>query len=309
MKEYRLSSDNLYHFKKDFWILKSIIKDGFQYRLWEEDLPYYKDAQQYNYMSCFCDIKINETTFHRNIYGQNALVLSKDWGMKNGITPVRYIHENSVGIDFDYIQTKSIFRELRKGNNDDMLGLFSEILIFSYLKDQDKITHDSIDTTIKNNPNLRIDITNIQNELNSKLFEGLSEEQSKIFQKYFFTLINRFNELHNQLEKRDSLIRAYNGPFIHSGNGVDIKNKVFYDEREWRAVKHPLKDEIDESFENKHLPIEKNLKFSDEDLIAILVENETNKQELIDYLESSDLLISKQKTLNKIFLINDYDNE
>ena len=84
---------------------------------------------------------------------------------------------------------------------------------------------------------------------------------------------------------------------------------MFYDEREWRAVKHPLKDEIDESFENKHLPIEKNLKFSDEDLIAILVENETNKQELIDYLESSDLLISKQKTLNKIFLINDYDNE
>ena len=138
-------------------------------------------------MSCFCDIKINETTFHRNSYGQNALVLSKDRGMKNGITPVRYIHENSVGLDFDYMLTKSIFRELRKGNNDDMLGLFSEILIFSYLKDQDKITHDSIDTTIKNNPNLRIDITNIQNELNSKLFEGLSEERSKIFQKYLLT--------------------------------------------------------------------------------------------------------------------------
>lgn len=309
MKEYRLSSDNLYHFKKDFNILKSIVKDGFQYRLWEEDLPYYKNAQQDNYMSCFCDIKINETVYHREVYGKNALVLSKDWGVRNEITPVRYIHEKSVGIDFDYIQTKSIFRELRKGNNDKTLGLFSEILMFSYLKDQNKITHDTIDSTIKNNPLLRVDITNIQNELNGIIFNEFSKEQSKTFQKYFYTLINRFNELHNQLEKRDSLIRAYNGPFIHNGNNIDVKDKVFYDEREWRAIKHPQKDEIDESFKNKHLPISRNLRFNDEDLVAILVENEACKQELIDYLENSDLLISKQASMGKIYLIDEYDEK
>lgn len=36
----RLSSDYLYHFKKDYNILNYILKDGFSHRLWPEKLPY-----------------------------------------------------------------------------------------------------------------------------------------------------------------------------------------------------------------------------------------------------------------------------
>jgi hypothetical protein len=46
-------------------------------------------------MVCFCDLPLGLIKRHLKSYGHFGIGLSKDWGRKNGVTPVLYMHENS----------------------------------------------------------------------------------------------------------------------------------------------------------------------------------------------------------------------
>lgn len=131
MAKDRLSSDNLYHFKSNVSVLKSILTYGFRHSLWPETIPY-KKSEQNKFMVCFCDIRIEDANYHRQTYGHNAIVLTKEWGKKNGISPVRYIHENSPGILPNYIKSKNRFREIREnaGDHYDTVAMDYSILVY-----------------------------------------------------------------------------------------------------------------------------------------------------------------------------------
>lgn len=109
--EISLSSNTLFHFTSKAENLISILKDGFKPRFcleqfgsrdiilgrntkkdndWEEAIP----------ICCFCDLPISHISSHLEFYGSYGLGLSKEWGIKNGLTPLTYVHRNSIQIKY-----------------------------------------------------------------------------------------------------------------------------------------------------------------------------------------------------------------
>lgn len=93
----RQHSDNFYHFSNNTErITEALRNKGFTLNYVLEDFTYL-EVREINSiafpMICFCDI-IDEPARlepHKNLYGQNGIGLTKDWGKRNGIQPVHYI--------------------------------------------------------------------------------------------------------------------------------------------------------------------------------------------------------------------------
>ncbi len=308
MAKNRLSSDNLYHFKSDINVLNSILTYGFRHSLWSETIPY-KKSKQHNFMVCFCDIKIEDANYHRQCYGDNAIVLTKEWGKQNGISPVRYIHENSPGISPDYIKCRTRFREIRKNAKDHPDTVVMDYSIFSILMDSKKISLDSLSEDIANNNSLYNEIDVLEKEF-LKLFENLKPlEQDKVLAKYFRSLVNRVLDLHNELERRDSFMRAYSENFTNPATKITIDNKILYDEKEWRSIKYADRTDYAEAVKNKFLPQKYNLSFSDNDVLAILLKDQTTLNNVKKYLNKNKTLLDLTKTINKLAIIDDYNEK
>ena len=47
-------------------------------------------------MVCFCDIPLSDIAEHTQKYGNYAIGLKKTWAMEQGVTPILYVHDNSV---------------------------------------------------------------------------------------------------------------------------------------------------------------------------------------------------------------------
>jgi hypothetical protein len=100
-----ISSDYLFHFTKRFENLVSILKEGFapNYCLenWltlDENLPHTGIP-----MVCFCDIPEKFITPHKNKYGSYGIAMEKEWGVEQRITPITYVHKNS--LNYNSLQT------------------------------------------------------------------------------------------------------------------------------------------------------------------------------------------------------------
>ena len=90
MGNFRTSS--VFKFTKDYVLLKRILRDGIIPNYCEEDLSF--DDTQFVVgipMSSFCDIPISLLDEHNKRYGNYGIALSKEWAIKNGLTPVMYI--------------------------------------------------------------------------------------------------------------------------------------------------------------------------------------------------------------------------
>lgn len=46
-------------------------------------------------MCCFCDIPLSNIQKHLKTYGNYGIGLKKDWGKKNGLNPILYVHKDS----------------------------------------------------------------------------------------------------------------------------------------------------------------------------------------------------------------------
>jgi len=93
----QISANTLFHFTKDYDTLISILKTKFYPRLClEPDVASPEKEPSWAIpMVCFCDIPLSNITKHTEIYGNYAIGITKDWAMKQGVTPILYVHKQS----------------------------------------------------------------------------------------------------------------------------------------------------------------------------------------------------------------------
>lgn len=302
----RLSSDYLFHFKRDVRVLCEILRDGFRYNLWSENLPYH-DAGQTNFICCFCDILPSQAGYHVSCYGRNALALTKEWGIRQQISPVRYVHKTSVGVSDNYFRQKVGFRGAGVlANGDDMemlrhylcaklLNLLNPALPFG-----DVVTAREQDVAFWRTYEKFFGDLGKQWEL---IPEGKPQQ---VFTSTAQALFNEIKQLHNELEARDAFMRAYIDDF-RTADGSLIPQKVLYDEREWRSVKGLTRradgsrpSESDEAERNGFLPREHNLRFSPEDLKFVVVAADKEKATISDFVASNQCLVSADDLKGKL---------
>jgi len=87
----------LFHFTKTADALKSILKSGFFPRYCREDMSWFNMTEHIAYpVVCFCDIPLSRINEHTDFYGQYGLGMSKEWGLKNDLSPVVYCTASSL---------------------------------------------------------------------------------------------------------------------------------------------------------------------------------------------------------------------
>lgn len=272
---HRLSSDYIYNYTPECETIKLILKNGLRYSLNEESVTSMNFIQQ-NFIICFCDILPKESDYHRSVYGKCGISFKKEWAIKNGISPVTYIHNNSSGTSNDYWQSKNDMRNAHRVLNDG--GIRTEYIMSLILlrTAKEKNLFNELETD-----NLEFhcqEYLSYFNQLQTNL--GI-EKFDKIMNKLVEPVFKTLEQFYDELERRDAFLRIYQGDFR------DVENKILYDEREWRSVKilEPNeKDILSEAIKNKFLPEEFNLKFNKNDISAILVHTDEEKQEIQNYI-------------------------
>jgi len=93
-----ISASSLFHFTRTRENLLSILRHTFWPNFCLERAPFQHEGsvpENGTPMVCFCDIPLSATANHMQRYGRYAIGLSKEWGIRNGISPVLYTHEES----------------------------------------------------------------------------------------------------------------------------------------------------------------------------------------------------------------------
>ena len=96
-----ISSKVLFHFTTSMVYLKSILKNGFfphycpEYRLDPDDKAEASKGCRPLHAAplvSFCDLPLSLIRNHLKEYGNYGIGLKKNWGLRNGVTPVMYTH-------------------------------------------------------------------------------------------------------------------------------------------------------------------------------------------------------------------------
>jgi hypothetical protein len=312
----RLSSDFLYHYKRDINVVKLILQYGFRHNMWDEKVIFRNSVQQ-NFIVSFCDILKDQAESHKSCYGDIAIVMTKKWGINNNISPVRYIHKNSLGSNENYVKIKNLNREIWEQNATapNYYQYATDYIGFGLAKDSGLMPQPSIKQSSIAEPRLSLFLENFDTE--SKEIEDELRKIGKFDQyaKYLHTLGNRLLELHNELEARDAFLRVYQDDFDCPASGKTIPSKVLYDEREWRSVKFidnkdfaSNPDEYKQAVTNRYLPSRFNLMYNSDDFIAILVNNQNQIDDLVEYISNHKTLIDPKTDLHKIKLYSDFND-
>lgn len=92
-----ISSNALFHFVNKREYLEKILKGDFapRYCLEHFDFKLLQLKDIYILMKCFCDIPLSQITNHTKTYGNYGIGFTKEWGKKNGISPIIYVYKNS----------------------------------------------------------------------------------------------------------------------------------------------------------------------------------------------------------------------
>jgi hypothetical protein len=91
-------SHTLFHFTKTGDSVTRILKNGFWPRYCLEDISWvgFEELTFVAFpMVCFCDIPLSRIDEHVSYYGQFGIGLTKDWAIRNGLTPVLYVRHGS----------------------------------------------------------------------------------------------------------------------------------------------------------------------------------------------------------------------
>lgn len=306
----RLSSEYLFHYKKSLHVLCLILKGGFRHSVWEETLPYRK-SKQFNHICSFCDILPCDADYHTSCYGKNALALTKTWGIRSGISPVRYIHESSAGATETYHAHKVLLRNATASDTRDEYEMFAKYLCASLVYDEHTSLRDQLMHQGEPDILLRLMLGDKFDQFKAAIDSIPTGVPQETIHRIFTSLFNRIKELHNELERRDAFVRAYVENFRPS-TGPLIEGKVLYDEREWRSVKMtnpiPLETAVSRNraaHEAGFLPPEYNLTFSADDVKYVIVENEADKQVVLDFVTKETCLISPDELSAKLITFED----
>lgn len=306
----RLSSDYLYHFKRDPEVVKLILRDGYRHNLLRETLPF-RASEQLNFVVCFCDIQWQESHPHRACYGDNAIVLTKRWGVAQGVSPVRYIHETSPGAGRDYIGLKTIFRFLRDASEGNDTALLRAYLTTSLLRDEGLLDPTTIPGVFANDERVKLGEARHDDDVDG-LMRRIGHSDAQLVLRYLGSLLGRIIELHNELEFRDSFTRRYQEDFQCPASGDVVTGKVLYDEREWRSIKYgvdvsspPPPNKLSEWQADGYLPRSFNLRFADDDVVGLVAQDDATKADLSALVARGETLLSR--SFNRIYSISEYD--
>jgi len=228
-----ISSQSLFHFTPKFEYLESIVENGFQFRECHELLPLsgYKSCifdqlgivQHIHYplIICFCDLPLSASNEHRKQYGEYAIAMTKEWGMKNEVTPIRYVHAHSPDfISETYNLILDIPGYLRQ-HNDNLFEFLSQVL--NEKGDDDSLTKEDLDSL---SPGVK------------KLLAFANGEY-----------LNLLSHWHRVMQ----YVRAYDGDWTDRSTGQKT-HRTFYNEREWRAASYAEGDWIQFKFADiRHL--------------------------------------------------------
>ena len=88
--------NHIVHYLDNFESLLKILKDGFAPSYCLENID---SSEYYIPMVSFCNIPLKDVDQYMR-YGKYGLGMSLDWALKNGISPVVYIHEKTPFKDF-----------------------------------------------------------------------------------------------------------------------------------------------------------------------------------------------------------------
>jgi hypothetical protein len=285
----KLSSECLYHYTKELSSLKGILTSGFRFHLIKEELSYKgKLITQDKFAICFCDITNEDSASHRLEFGQYGIALTKEWGMKHGVSPVRYSHEWSPGNGDAYRALKSMYFSATQESPE---CLSSRNLLWAA-----KIR--AVADEGKNGQPLQAPLYSDEGFKNrEKYLEELrqvatipNEKDNQLvltFRHTFESLMWYIQCLHNEFELRDMYIRRFEK----------------YDEREWRAIYVSNFDEppFMEMMGEKEMRLKDsyNLKFEASDIHELLVVNEAQKADLSKFLRDQrrESLISRLKII------------
>lgn len=117
------------------------------------------------------------------------------------------------------------------------------------------------------------------------------------------SLFPLINILFEELERRDSFLRIYDGMFEHP---IAKRNeyKILYEEREWRSMKLAQKQSDIQYYPDgrMYLGSNYNLSFNDDDVEYIVLEHHKDREDLINLIKTGNTLLT-EKSLNKIKLL------
>jgi hypothetical protein len=98
----QVSADTLFHFTPTINKLMNILEKRFlphysleDFSLIPSQVPNAPPFKLAIPMVCFCDLPLSQTQTHSAIYGDYCIGLSKSWGLRQGVSPVLYYHQNS----------------------------------------------------------------------------------------------------------------------------------------------------------------------------------------------------------------------
>lgn len=293
----RLSADELFHFKQDISIVCQILKSGFRHNLWPESLPF-GNTYQFNFICSFCDILPQHSEGHSSVYGKNLLGLTKEWGIRSGVSPVRYIHQSSVGVSQQYQAAKMLWRgasELQTASHEDNIRDYQygvRLMSGGYAKDG------KIAKSVESDPEAASALQKVVEEYVRGWGTLTTREARQFYTDSINDLFNQVILLHNELETRDAFVRAYAENFKAS-DGLTHHDKVLYDEREWRSLRTMTAEDDNshmkvytQAIKDKFLPLEYNLRFTSSDLAFVVVEEEQQKEIVLDFLSQNQCLVS-----------------
>jgi len=114
-----ISANTLFHFTSSIDNLRSILTNHFSPRYSLENIGFLSKKESIDIaipMVCFCDIPLSQIIDHVNVYGEYAVGLTKDWAIRNGISPILYLYFESNTMKFipEFFKTSTIFAKIRK---------------------------------------------------------------------------------------------------------------------------------------------------------------------------------------------------
>lgn len=110
-----ISANTLFHFTRDYGTLLSILKSKFYPRLClEQRIMSELDLRLAVPMVCFCDIPLSQISEHTLKYGEYAIGIKKNWAIEQGVSPILYVHDNSLILKTVLSEIKEISKDVLK---------------------------------------------------------------------------------------------------------------------------------------------------------------------------------------------------
>lgn len=261
--ETNLSANTLFHFTNDKKNLLSIFENSFYVRYSLENfegLVNMPEPEIVLPMVSFCDIPLSQVKRHTQTYGRYAIGLTKDWGMRNNISPVTYTFPGSTTSKIlnDIISGLDSFLDIKPEIMEDKIEKFKkkEIGLFEFLNDP----------TLKYRRSLSKDVEEMKERMNH-------------FIKFIKPYEGKFYRDNNYL---DSQVRFYDErEWRYTPPKKLLKEKEIKDSYVADYYKNPIKRRAINIKIAKHFKLE----FKASDIRFIIVQKEKEIPEILEKIE------------------------